>query len=57
MRNILLLTIGLLGAAFICQAQITLTEYPIHTANSSPHGIAAGPDDNVWFTQRLANQI
>ena len=29
----------------------TITEYPLPTAGSSPGGIAAGPDGNLWFTE------
>jgi streptogramin lyase len=29
----------------------SITEFPIPTANSSPNGIAAGPDGNLWFTE------
>ena len=28
-----------------------VTEFPIPTASSSPCGIAAGPDGNLWFTE------
>jgi virginiamycin B lyase len=31
--------------------QIVMGEYPIPTANSSPNGIAAGPDGALWFTE------
>lgn len=34
-----------------------ILEYPIPTANSSPQGIAAGPDGNLWFTESNANKI
>ena len=27
------------------------TEFPIPTAGSSPNGITAGPDGNLWFTE------
>src|SRR5438105_2670129 len=27
------------------------------TANSSPNGIAAGPDGNLWFTEEVGNRI
>jgi hypothetical protein len=29
------------------------TEYAIPTASSSPNGIAAGPDGNLWFTEGI----
>src|SRR5215211_5028411 len=34
-----------------------ITEYPLPTAGSSPWGIAAGPDGNLWVTQRAANGV
>ncbi len=30
---------------------------PVPTANSEPWGIATGPDGNLWFIERVANQI
>ena len=32
-------------------------EFPVPTPFSSPVGIAAGPDGNLWFTELGANQI
>ncbi len=37
--------------------QGAVTEFTIPTAASSPRGIAAGPDGNVWFTQTAVNRI
>jgi streptogramin lyase len=34
-----------------------VTEFSIPTANSSPFGIAAGPDGKLWFAEFGANQI
>ena len=34
-----------------------ITEYPLPKATSSPGGIAAGPDGNMWFTEPNANRI
>src|SRR3954464_921374 len=34
-----------------------ITEYPLPTAGSSPWGIAAGPDSNLWVTERAANGV
>ena len=34
----------------------TVTEYPLPTAGSSPRGIAAGPDGNMWFTDGSGQQ-
>ncbi|MEC5257940.1 Virginiamycin B lyase, partial [Bacillus paralicheniformis] len=28
-----------------------ITEYPIPTADSEPHGIAAGPAQSIWFAE------
>jgi hypothetical protein len=33
------------------------TDYPAPTPDSSPFGITAGPDGNLWFTEPGANQI
>jgi streptogramin lyase len=33
------------------------TEYMIPMANSTPVGIAIGPDGNIWFTDRGTNQV
>ena len=45
-----------LGLAGPLVAQ-TITEFPIPTANSSAHAIAAGPDGNLWFSEASANAI
>ena len=34
-----------------------VTEFPIPTAASQLLGITAGPDGNLWFTEKAANQI
>jgi streptogramin lyase len=44
-------------AAITCPAQVTITEYPIPTTNSRPELVCAGPDGNVWFTERLGDKI
>ena len=36
---------------------ISITEFPIPTANSYPDAIAAGPDGNIWFTEPGQNQV
>jgi virginiamycin B lyase len=38
-------------------AQPVITEFPLPTAGSTPVGITAGPDGNLWFTELTANQI
>jgi len=35
----------------------TITEFPIPTASSTPRGITAGPDGNLWFTELDGNKI
>src|SRR4029077_12946490 len=40
-----------------CLLTPTITEFPIPTANSSPYGITAGPDGNLWFVETAANKI
>ncbi len=39
------------------RAQITITEFPIPTANSRPYTIVPGPDGNLWFTESVGNKI
>ena len=34
-----------------------ITEFATPTADSSPTGIAAGPDGNIWFTESSKKQI
>ena len=34
-----------------------ITEFPVPTAGSSPRGITAGPDGNLWFTEWLSGKI
>lgn len=36
---------------------VTITEYPIPTADSGPGHITPGPDGALWFTEEGANQI
>jgi uncharacterized repeat protein (TIGR01451 family) len=35
----------------------TINEFPVLTAGSQLWGIAAGPDGNVWFAERIVNKI
>ncbi len=35
----------------------TITEFSIPTAAARAHGITAGPDGNLWFTEALRNKI
>jgi len=34
-----------------------ITEFTIPTAGSDPHGVAAGPDGNVWFVEEFGNKV
>jgi hypothetical protein len=34
-----------------------VTSYPVPTPSASPFAVAAGPDGNVWFTERNAGRI
>jgi uncharacterized repeat protein (TIGR01451 family) len=36
---------------------VTINEFPVPTANSSPQGITVGPDGNLWFAEPTASQI
>ncbi len=40
-----------------CVPTTAIAEFPVLTANSSPFGITAGPDGNIWFTENQADQI
>ena len=33
------------------------TPYPLPTAGSAPTGVTAGPDGNLWFTERDGNRV
>src|SRR5689334_17234101 len=35
----------------------TITEFHIPTNASSPDGITAGPDGNIWFTEKIGDKI
>jgi streptogramin lyase len=37
--------------------RMVLNEYPLPHAQSQPHGIAVGPDGNVWFTEAGGQRI
>ncbi|MDR3638779.1 MAG: SMP-30/gluconolactonase/LRE family protein [Isosphaeraceae bacterium] len=36
---------------------VTINEFPISTAQSSPAGIVEGPDGRLWFTESVAGKI
>lgn len=55
-----LYVIGAAGGIYYASLAITtgkITEYPVPTASSSPNGIAAGSDDNMWFTELWGNNV
>jgi streptogramin lyase len=45
-----------LGAAEQAEA-VRITEFPLIVPNSSPLGITAGPDGNMWFTEVSGSRI
>ena len=53
----LLAAAGLVGTPVSALAAAQITEYPIPTANSGPHGITVAPDGSVWFTEIEAGKI
>jgi hypothetical protein len=50
----IVLTVNNSPAKTVVQPGI-ITEFPIPTANSSPGGITAGPDGNLWFTECVSS--
>jgi streptogramin lyase len=36
---------------------VTITEFPVPTANSFPLGITTGPDGNLWFTEQFVGKV
>jgi hypothetical protein len=57
----LVVSVGLLVTGDVSYAneavQSSLTEFPLPTCNRGPAIIAAGPDENLWFTEATANQM
>jgi streptogramin lyase len=41
----------------IAQESVSITMFPIPTANSYPMGIVSGPDGNLWFTESQPSKI
>jgi streptogramin lyase len=39
------------------QGTVTISEFPITTANSNPQNITSGPDGNLWFTEFNGEKI
>src|SRR5437899_727260 len=56
---LILVSVGVLAgiAAGPAQALQRFTEYPIPTPGSQPHGISAGPDGSLWFTESGVNKV
>src|SRR5947209_6402935 len=55
-----LMSLWLVLAAFLvspAQARPRVREFSIPTPDTSPFGIAAGPDGNLWFIEYFGNQI
>ena len=48
--------VGTLGPLAVA-ATGDVTGYDVPSAAALPHGVVAGPDDAIWFTERSANQI
>ena len=46
-----------LGASAQSQSVVGFQVYPTPTLGSVPHGIAAGPDGALWFTESATNKI
>jgi streptogramin lyase len=44
------------GLSSLAAAQV-INEFPIPTNSSAPFGITAGPDGNLWFTEKDVNKI
>src|ERR1700730_2867726 len=53
---VLILALVVAGLTSSVRGQV-ITEFSIPTAGSSPVGIAAGPDGNLWFTEFSGNKI
>jgi streptogramin lyase len=55
------LWVALAGAGANAIARVTpagtVTSFPVPTVSASPFAVAAGPDGNVWFTERSAGRI
>jgi streptogramin lyase len=49
--------VAILGVGNSVFAGVTFTEYSVPTPGSSPGGIAAGPDGNLWLTESAANKV
>src|SRR5919197_1243927 len=45
------------AAAGSTRASVKVTEFPLPTPSSRPYQIVAGPDGNLWFTERFADLI
>src|SRR5712692_6892750 len=50
------LLVGCNGSAPPARPAVTITEFRLPT-NGAPEGITAGPDGNLWFTEKVSSQI
>ena len=48
---------GVLAGDLVADAAGFVADFTIPTAGSSPYGIAAGPDGNLWFTENTGSRI
>jgi streptogramin lyase len=55
-RAIFVLAVVAAGLPGLAAAQ-GIDEFPIPTSGAAPFGITAGPDGELWFTERAANKI
>jgi streptogramin lyase len=55
LRRLILTLLGV-SVCSVASGQV-ITEFPVPTNGSSPFGIVAGPDGNLWFTESAGNQI
>lgn len=52
-----LVIVALTGGIIWLRMPHNITEFAIPTANSGSDEITAGPDGNLWFTERGTNKI
>src|SRR5882757_2016183 len=45
-------TLQVIGAGPVSAATSDITEFRLPTADSTPEGITAGPDGNLWFAEQ-----
>jgi streptogramin lyase len=58
LASVLALVVGIALSPAISQAATpTITEFGVTTSGAFPFDIAAGPDGNLWFTERDASKV